>query len=187
MLDKVTPLRMLDQDPETIPIEQIDVNQAELYFHDAHWPFFERLRKEDPIHFNESEEYGRVWSVTKFEHIAYVEKHHEIFSSEPTITIADPPPDIPFQSFIQRDPPEHDHQRAAVQPVVAPTNLAKLEGLIRQRVGDILDGLPVGETFNWVDEVSINLTTQMLATLFDFPWEDRHKLTFWSDATTGAP
>lgn len=187
MLDKVEPLRMLDQDPKTIPIEQIDVNQAELYFHDAHWGFFERLRNEDPIHFNDSPEYGRVWSVTKFEHIAYVEKNHEIFSSEPTITIADPPPDIPFQSFIQRDPPEHDSQRAAVQPVVAPTNLAKMEGLIRQRVGDILDGLPVGETFNWVDEVSINLTTQMLATLFDFPWEDRHKLTFWSDATTGAP
>lgn len=187
MLDKVQTLRMLDQNAATLPLDQFDVTQSELYEHDAQWPFFERLRAEDPIHFLDHPEYGRLWSVTRFDHIAHVEKNHEIFSSEPTITIADPPPDIPFQSFIQRDPPEHDPQRAAVQPVVAPMNLAKLEGLIRQRVGDILDDLPVGKTFNWVDEVSINLTTQMLATLFDFPFEERHKLTYWSDATTGAP
>ena len=187
MLDKVTPLRMIDQDPATIALDQIDVTQAELYTHDAHWGFFERLRNEEPVHLINHPEHGRVWSVTKFDHIAYVEKNHEIFSSEPTITIADPPPDIPFQAFIQRDPPEHDPQRAAVQPVVAPMNLAKLETLIRDRAGEILDRLPIGETFNWVDEVSINLTTQMLATLFDFPFEDRHKLTYWSDATTGAP
>lgn len=74
------------------------------------------------------------------------------------------------------DPPIHDVQRAAVQGVVAPRNLADLEGLIRQRVGDMLHGLPVGESFNWVEKVSLNLTTQMLATIFDFPFEDRHKL-----------
>jgi cytochrome P450 len=68
--------------------------------------------------------------------------------------------------------------------VVGPRNLAALEPIIRQRVCDILDSLPVGETFNWVDKVSIELTTQMLATLFDFPWEDRRKLTRWSDVAT---
>jgi cytochrome P450 len=45
----------------------------------------------------------------------------------------------------------------------------------------VLDELPRNETFDWVDKVSIELTTMMLATLFDFPWEDRRKLTFWSD------
>ena len=187
MLDKVTPIRMIDQDPATIPLDQIDMTQAELYQHDAQWGFFERLRKEDPIHFNDHPEYGRVWSVSKFEHIAHIEKNHEIFSSEPTITIADLPEEIPFESFIQMDPPRHDPHRAAVQPVVAPMNLAKLEELIRSRVGIILDDLPEDETFNWVDRVSIELTTQMLATLFDFPFEERHKLTYWSDCTTGAP
>jgi cytochrome P450 len=62
-----------------------------------------------------------------------------------------------------------------------------MEALIRSRVADILDQLPVGETFDWVEKVSINLTTQMLATLFDFPFEDRSKLTYWSDMATAAP
>jgi len=89
--------------------------------------------------------------------------------------------------FIAMDPPKHDVQRATVTPVVAPRNLAALEGTIRERAGKILDSLPVGETFNWVDLVSIELTTQMLATLFDFPFEERRKLTHWSDVATAGP
>ena len=81
----------------------------------------------------------------------------------------------------------HDEQRKAVQNVVAPKNLAELEPLIRSRVRTILDGLPIGEAFNWVDKVSIELTTQMLATLFDFPFEDRSKLTHWSDVAIATP
>jgi len=186
MLDTVKTLRMIEQDPSRIPLHQIDVSQGELYEHDAQWGFFERLRRDDPIHYCADSEYGPFWSVTKFNDIAHVEKNHQLFSSEPTITIADLPEEIPFQSFIQMDPPKHDVQRAAVQPVVAPMNLAKLESVIRERAGRILDDLPVGETFDWVEHVSINLTTQMLATLFDFPFEERRKLTYWSDAATAS-
>lgn len=180
-------VRMIDADPQNIPLEQIDLSQAELYEHDAHWEFFKRLRKEDPVHYCAHSEFGPYWSVTKFNDIAYVEKNHELFSSEPTITISDPPDDQPFQGFIQMDPPKHDVQRAAVQPVVAPTNLAKLEGEIRRRAADILDTLPIGETFNLVQRLSIELTTQMLSVLLDFPYEDRRKLTYWSDLAAGTP
>ena len=85
------------------------------------------------------------------------------------------------------DPPKHDVQRATVASVVAPRNLAVLEGLIRERAGAILDSLPLDESFDWVDRVSVELTTQMLATLFDFPFEDRRKLTRWSDVATTPP
>ncbi|MCB1693477.1 MAG: cytochrome P450, partial [Pseudomonadales bacterium] len=185
------------QDPSAIPdawslpIEDVNPLQARLFQNDAHWGYFERLRAEDPVHLNESEDFGRYWSVTKFHDIMYVDTHHDIFSSEGGITIG-PPISAPrdgFQTrmFIAMDPPKHDVQRATVSPVVAPSNLAKLESTIRQRAGSILDSLPVGETFNWVDKVSIELTTQMLATLFDFPFEDRRKLTRWSDVATAAP
>ena len=110
-----------------------------------------------------------------------------IYSSEPTIGIVDSFEEFTLPAFISMDPPKHDEQRRAVQDVVAPANLKNLEGLIRQRVCTILDGLPIDETFDWVEHVSIELTTQMLATLFDFPFEDRSKLTFWSDAATAIP
>ncbi|MEX0942043.1 MAG: cytochrome P450 [Pseudomonadales bacterium] len=178
-------------DPYSLPLEELNPLQARLFQHNAHWGYFERLRKEDPVHVNESEDFGRYWSVTKFEDILYVDTHHDLFSSEGGITIGPPvhASNDGFQTrmFIAMDPPKHDVQRATVSPVVAPANLATLEPTIRQRAANILDSLPVGETFNWVDLVSIELTTQMLATLFDFPFEDRRKLTRWSDVATAAP
>ena len=174
-------------DPASIPLEQIDVADPLLFEHDTLWGFFQRLRKEDPVHFTNSKEFGPFWSVTKFDDIQYVDKHHELFSSEPTVLLGEQPEDFTFVNFIQSDPPIHDEQRKAVQDVVAPRNLAELEPLIRQRLAAILDDLPVGETFNWVDKVSIELTTQMLATLFDFPFEDRRLLTHWSDVAIATP
>jgi cytochrome P450 len=145
---------------------------------------FDRLRKEEPVHFCPESVHGPYWSVTKFNDIMHVDTHHDLFSSEGGITIAEQDEDFTLPMFIAMDPPKHDHQRMTVQGVVAPMNLAKLEGTIRERAGKILDGLPRNETFNWVDRVSIELTTQMLATLFDFPFEERRKLTRWSDVAT---
>jgi cytochrome P450 len=112
-----------------------------------------------------------------------------VFSSDAFnggITLKDVPPDLRRPSFIAMDPPKHDQQRLVVSPIVAPGNLAQLSGTIRERAGRILDGLPRGETFDWVDHVSVELTTQMLATLFDFPFDERRKLTYWSNIATVA-
>ena len=174
-------------DVATLPLDQLDVADPEIYENDTCWDYFARLRAEDPVHLTQSKGFGSFWSVTRFHDIQYVDKHHEIFSSEPTILLADQPEDFTFVNFIQADPPLHDEQRKAVQNVVAPRNLAELEPIIRGRVQTILDGLPVGETFNWVDHVSIELTTQMLATLFDFPFEERRLLTHWSDVAIATP
>ncbi len=113
-----------------------------------------------------------------------VDANHEDFSSEPSITIVDPKSDFMLPMFIAMDPPKHDAQRKVVAPIVSGPNLAELEPVIRERAGRILDDLPTNEDFDWVDKVSIELTTMTLATLFDFPWEDRRKLTRWSDVAT---
>ena len=168
-----------------ISLDDIDVSNWHLFQNDIHWPYFERLRQEDPVHFHSGSWAGPYWSVTKHKDIKTVEANPEIFSSHPNVTIVDQPEDFLTPSFIAMDDPEHKQQRSVVNPVVWPDNLTKLEPLIRQRVADILDDLPVGEAFNWVDKVSIELTTQMLATLLDFPFEERRKLTRWSDITTG--
>jgi len=168
----------------SMPLDEINVADPELFRTDSFWPYFERLRKEAPVHYQKEHEFGPYWSVTKFNDIMFVDTHHDLFSSEPSITIADPEEDFKLPMFIAMDPPKHDAQRKVVSPIVAGQNLMGLEPVIRERAGKILDELPRGETFNWVDRVSIELTTQMLATLFDFPWEDRRKLTRWSDVAT---
>lgn len=171
-------------DPYSISLDQINMAQPRLFQNNAHGEYFRRLRKEDPVHYCAESEVGPFWSITKYDDIVEIDSNHKQFSSEPTISMGDPSEDFTTPMFIAMDPPKHDVQRKAANPGVAPARLADLEGLIRERAGKILDDLPVGQEFNWVDRVSIELTTQMLATLFDFPFEDRRLLTKWSDVTT---
>jgi cytochrome P450 len=175
-------------DPETTPLEALDVSDSRLYQQDAWRPYFARLRREDPVHFTADSPFGPYWSITKYQDIVAVESAHDVFSSFPTIAIGDSPDGSYIENFIAMDPPRHEQQRKTVAPVVAPRNLVKLEPEIRRHAAEILDALPDGnETFCWVDQVSIELTTRMLATLFDFPFEDRRKLTYWSDLSIGSP
>jgi cytochrome P450 len=171
-------------DPYDIPLEDINVSDPMLFKADAFWPYFERLRNEAPVHYCRESNFGPFWSITRFHDIMDVDKNHQDFSSEGGISIGNRSPDFQAPNFISMDPPKHDAQRMAVTGVVAPNNLAKLEPIIRARAAKILDELPENEEFNWVDKVSIELTTQMLATIFDFPFEERYKLTGWSDLAT---
>jgi cytochrome P450 len=178
-----------------VPLDRIDVSDPELFYTDTVGDYFRRLRAEDPVHYCADSAYGPYWSVTKYADIMQVDSLHQIYSSEAKyggITIDDSiqksgAGGIDLPNFIAMDEPRHGPQRKAVTPVVAPENLARLSTTIRERVAAVLDNLPVGEAFNWVDRVAIELTTQMLATLFDFPFADRRKLTRWSDVTTAAP
>ncbi len=183
-------LREATAEAYATPLEDIQLAMPHRFKNDTMWPFFTRVRAEDPVHYCRDSEFGPYWSITKYKDIMAVDTNHQAFSSDSGvggITIRDQAEDFKLPMFIAMDPPVHDAQRMVVSPIVAPGNLAKLEGIIRERVCTILDGLPRNETFDWVDRVSIELTTQMLATLFDFPWEDRRKLTRWSDVTTAAP
>ncbi len=174
----------------SVPLEQIDVSKGYLFEQDIVGWYFERLRQQDPVHHVVSKRFGPYWSVTRYQDILAVDTDHASFSSDAFlggISLAERPADEVFPSFIAMDPPRHDEQRRVVSPIVAPGNLALLEATIRERASRILDDLPIGEEFDWVQRVSIELTTQMLATLFDFPFEDRHLLTWWSDMATGDP
>ncbi|HUB14348.1 MAG TPA: cytochrome P450 [Acetobacteraceae bacterium] len=171
-------------DPWTLPLDQIDVARAQL-FQDDVWPdWFARLRRDDPVHFHPDSEFGPFWSITRYRDIMKVETTPEVFSSEFGITLIDQDTQYRMPMFIAMDPPKHDVQRRVVAPIVAPDNLARLAATIRERAATILDGLPRNEPFDWVEHVSIELTTQMLATLFDYPQEQRRDLTRWSNIAT---
>jgi len=173
-----------------LPLEDIDVSRPELFRSYTMWPYFERLRKEAPVHYCAFSRVGPYWSVTKYKDIMHVETNHAVFSSDVNlggIGIQNTKPDYRRESFIAMDEPRHGQQRKTVAPMFAPQNLDQLANTIRVRAREILDHLPRNETFDWVDRVSVELTTQMLATLFDFPWEERRKLTRWSNVATAAP
>jgi cytochrome P450 len=174
----------------SMPLDDIDVSQPELFRTDSFWPYFDRLRKEAPVHYCKDSMFGPYWSVAKYNDIMDIETNHSVFSSAASlggITIRDVPSDFRRESFIAMDQPRHSAQRKTVAPMFTPTHLDQLAINIRKRSAECLDNLPANEVFDWVDRVSVELTTQMLAVLFDFPWEDRRKLTRWSDIATTLP
>ncbi|MGB3771187.1 MAG: cytochrome P450 [Rhodococcus sp. (in: high G+C Gram-positive bacteria)] len=175
-----TPIPPVDD----VELADIDLSNPFLYRQGRWKSYFERVRNEAPVHFQPNSPFGPFWSVTRHADIIAVDKNHKVFSAEPFIIIGKPPRFMDIAMFIAMDPPGHDSQRAAVQGVVAPKNLREMEGLIRSRVQEVLDDLPVDEPFDWVRTVSVELTARMLATLLDFPYEQRHKLVEWSDLAT---
>lgn len=175
--------------PDTMDLDTLDVSKAELYANDTWQEPFRKLRAEEPIHYCNDSKFGPYWSVTTYKPIVHVEALPKIFSSSYEyggISIA-------FfvdrliegekrqPQFIAMDPPRHTAQRRTIAPAFGPAQVAEMEAEVRQRTAEVLDSLPVGSPFDWVDKVSIELTTGMLAKLFDFPWEKRHNLTKWSN------
>lgn len=180
---------------QSTPLDKIDVSNTELFARGGLHPYFERLRREAPVHYCAESAYGPYWSITKFKDCVAIDINHKQFSSDHSngsfvlddTTLNDTEGGIHLPNFLGMDPPQHDVHRMVCSPIMAPHNLLNFEQLIYKRTRDLLDELPVGETFNWVDVVSVPLTTMMLATLLDFPFEDRFKLTRWSDIVTTRP
>ncbi len=167
----------------------LDVSRAELYTEDRwHLPF-RNLRAENPISYCEDSIFGSYWSVATYKPIVHIEALPKIFSSSweyGGISIAFDTHELlegemRLPMFIAMDPPNHAAQRRTVAPSFGPSEVAAMKAEIQERTAEVLDSLPIGEAFDWVDKVSIELTTGMLAKMFDFPWEQRHKLTEWSD------
>ena len=181
-------------DPTTVPLNEIMVSHPDFFEADTMLPYFERLRKEDPVHYNDDSPVGPYWDITKYNDIVEIEKNFKDFSSETRlggiqlggVQFENPDPTFTLPMFIAMDPPKHDEQRKVVQPKFTQRALLDIQDEIRMRAQKILDNLPRNETFNWVTEVSRELTGQMLATLFDIPQEDRHKLLLWSDTIQDA-
>ena len=180
------------------PLDQLNPARVDRFANDTIWPVFERLRREDPVHFTPDSEYGPYWSVTKWNDIMAVDTNHEAFSSADGIGLANLAAVAEQEKvmgvrrrggagFITMDEPEHGPARKAVSPTVAPNNLHNMAPLVRERAGLILDSLPIGKEFDWVDLVSKELTAMTLATLFDFPFEQRRKLPYWSDMIMNQP
>jgi cytochrome P450 len=170
-----------------------DVSRSDIYVEDRWQPIFAEMQAAGPLHYIPESPYGPYWAIVGHKAIQHIEALPEAFSSSweyGGITILDPPaedPDVPegqrfeLPMFIAMDRPKHTGQRRTVAPKFTPSAMVEMEPEIRARTGELLDTLPRGEVFDWVDTVSIELTTGMLALLFDFPWEDRRLLTFWSD------
>ena len=177
-------------DPQEVDLDAINPANNDWFGKNLDLEIFKRLRQESPVHYTEESQAGPYWSITKYDDVKAVDMDHKRFSSDIMNggirlggqRMVEPPDEIfHLPMFIMQDQPKHTEQRKVVAPMFTASHLANFEELIRNRTQKVLDELPDGESFNWVNKVSIELTSRMLATLFDVPQEDRLKLIHWSD------
>lgn len=188
--------RHFAEHPEQAPhySHKWDVGRSDIYVEDRWQPIFREMREAGPLHYIDESPFGPYWAVVQHKAIQHIEALPELFSSSwehGGITILERLTDeqlaergaerLELPMFIAMDRPQHTGQRRTVAPKFTPSAMGEMEAEIRHRTGEVLDRLPRGEVFDWVDTVSIELTTGMLAILFGFPWEDRRLLTYWSD------
>lgn len=172
---------------DLLPLGQIDMSLGERFQNETAGPYFARLRRDDPVHWCPDSAYGPYWSVTRYADLIAVEKNFEVFSSAGNVIINDVPPEFDAPAFATSDPPEHTAERAAVAPALGTRRVSALEDEIRRGIGSILDALPVGKPFDWAERVAVELTTRMVAALFDFPRDERHLLPYWAEVLVTAP
>ncbi len=173
---------------ESAALNDLDVSRADRFGRNDHWPYFTRLRRDDPVHLCPKSVYGPYWSVTRFDDIVAVETDYRRFSSNGNVIIGDVPPEFDrTRAFATSDPPVHTCERKAVTPAVSLKRMSGLEESIRADIGVVLDDLPRDEPFNWADRVSVELTTQMAAKLFDFPFNERRLLPHWCEVLVTTP
>ncbi len=175
---------------ESVSEDPWDVSRPELFAEDRWQEPFRQLREQAPIYKCENSKFGAYWSVSTYKPIQHVEALPKIFSSSwevGGITVSGDgiehiqEYEMPMPMFIAMDPPQHTAQRRTVAPAFGPAEIDRMTQDTRKRTGDVLDSLPIGQPIDWVKSVSMELTTQMLAIFFDFPWEERHNLSRWSD------
>lgn len=172
------------------PLETFDLTDPERYRLDTIWPWFERLRRESPVHLSHHPDHGSYWSITRYEDVAAIDANHHEFSSDSElggITMRDEKAPRAMAPFIALDPPLHDVQRKVLTPVFSSSNLKALEPLFRAQIRKIVDEAPAGEPFDLADRISLEVTAQMMATMFGFPVEHRRLLMRCADLKLAEP
>ncbi|MEP2735748.1 MAG: cytochrome P450 [Erythrobacter sp.] len=169
-------------------IAPFDVSDETRFVKDNWHEQFAQLRAEMPVSYCPDSAFGPYWSVVTHDLISKVELDHQTYSSSyalGNITITDPPSESNLQNFIAADPPVHTAQRKVIQPAFNPSQMRMREEQVRPFCSDLLDGIPIGETFDWVDRVSVEQAIGMLCILFDMPHSDLTDLRRWSDYAGG--
>lgn len=173
---------------ENRPINPFEVSANAIYTEDQWREPFAKLRAEMPLSWRPESPFGAYWSVVTHDLVQEVELRHDVFSSRwdmGNITIAESVNGEGFPNFIAQDPPIHTVQRRVIAPAFSPSQILKLEKLVRERTEKLFAELPRGEKFDWVERVSLPLTLGMLCILFDMPFEEWRDIKRWSDWASG--
>jgi cholest-4-en-3-one 26-monooxygenase len=146
---------------------------------------FRRLRAEAPVCFLPEPDGPGYWGVFGYEDLFEVSRRPQTFGSHPNTMIVDPggsdEATVAGELMLNQDPPRHTKLRKLVNRGFTPRQISALEPRIRARVRAVLDAATVGQTFDLVRDVAIEVPLQVIAELVGVPEDERHQVFAWTE------
>ena len=168
-----------DIDPATLDVISPDKYQREGYPH-AEWTW---LRRNDPVHWFESDYCEPFWAVTKHADIVAIGKNPADWIIEPRIAVftRDVPPEPTTRHLLTMDPPDHGRYRNLISKWFTPRTVKVWEPKIRQVTREVLDAAGRKGEIDFVADVSAPITIAVIALMLGLPREDWQLLFRWTN------
>jgi cytochrome P450 len=170
-------------------MEFVDLSNSRSFAHGFPHDFFSWLRHHEPVWWHEPTPFTPngvgFWVVSRYDDVVAVFKDPETFSSELGGTQIYDGKGMGYQ-LNQTDDPKHRRLRALVNKGFTPRMIGLLEDELRRRTRNILDNVPLGETFNFVPAVARELPLQAICSVLGVPQEERTEIVEIVDLAIGA-
>ena len=142
------------------------------------------LRKNDPVHWHSEVDGPGFWAVTRYADVFAIGHDPRRFSSQPTISIENPPadspilgdPDNPRQMMLMMDPPMHTSYRKLISREFMPGSANALVPRLQELARQIVDAVIERGECDFVADIAGEMPSFVIAELMGLPLEDGRKL-----------
>lgn len=141
------------------------------------WEQFDWLRKNDPVHWHADPHEGvpGFWAITKHEHITFVSRNPELFSSNARTSMFseynDEDLEMQRNNMLFMDPPVHTKQRAYVNRGFTPRMIGMLKDHIEEITHALIDDVCEKGEAEFVRDIAAPLPLQTICELMGAPLE----------------
>ncbi|HEU4389058.1 MAG TPA: cytochrome P450 [Blastocatellia bacterium] len=167
--------------------EEIDILTPE--FKANPFPFFARLRSEQPVYRTTLPDKTQVWLLTRYEDVSalfkderFVKWRYSAFSPEqlrkqPWI----PPMFRPLErTMLDLDPPDHTRLRQLVQKAFTPRLVEQMRPRVEALANELLDRVAANRQMDLIRDYALPLPMTIITEILGVPARDRAKFHKWS-------
>jgi cholest-4-en-3-one 26-monooxygenase len=164
----------------------VDIYDPDWYLGDDVHATFARLRRDDPVHWQDIEGQAGYWAVLRHADLVHVARHPEAFSSwQGSVVLEDLEPDrleLMRHMLLVMDPPGHTAYRKPLAPHFGARVIERMEAQVREQCRRILAEAAGKEDVDLVHDVAGPLPARIIAGIMGLPIEDAPRIQRWAEA-----
>ena len=169
--------------------ESIDLYDPDGYVDAPPHEAFERLRREQPVYWQDMPDGTGYWAVLKHADVVEVSREPRRYSAQVGgVVLEDQPPEQLEQTknmLLMMDPPRHSALRRDTAPQFKARAMARLETRVRAICRSIMAKGAEIRDVEFVHDLAAMLPSQVFGELLAIPESDRAQINRWAEMTTG--